>query len=576
MNCQDISLAMDDRDIGALSEAQRHEFDAHLEICPDCAGDWDLHVRLAATQAPPLPANLQSRIERALPVRGRVAGHGGSRRLVVISVVAAFAAAAAMLSLYLMQTRTPADGSAPILVTTSATEPLPEAAPALAAEPVEATSAAPAVVPAAQAPAREAADLPRPSAALPTVRVLSLQNQATGLAFTAVESLFAEFLANLRAYNDIAVLAPNQPEPVGSASAQLQVRVRGYGPQPEGKFTIELTLERQQPDGSYRPEFAMRAPVDIAAACADTPPFDTIELCHSPRHAAGSQARTVRAQLLRAPSQRDPHTRLTDQSLNPAARLTALAELRGKLSDPAILQSAIDLAKTATDPMVREQAWLMLYRLRSPDLVVPITEAMVQDPDANVRLQAMTVAAVDFADDPRLGAAFATIAQSDAKPMLRALAHGGFEAGGYWYRYMADSLKDASRPDAERIEALAYQLSSPLPWDLQGFVKVNNLVPVLRELLPRMVPRSAADNKSLLLLSRLAQIDEPAVTDLVVRSVEELWAKPTPASIPMGILRNMLGRVRDDSRVRAALEKIGAGDPDPNVRQAVADMLKKP
>jgi hypothetical protein len=570
MNCQDISLAMDDRDIGALNEAQRREFDAHLEACPDCARDWDLHVRLAATRTPAMPTNLQSRIEMSWPVRGGAAGRRTSRRLVVIGSVV-LAAAAAMLTAHLMQESAPAAAPA-----TVSAPPIAPAAQLPAPEPVKVVaSAALAATPPAQPPDKEEASPPAQPTPLPaarTVRVLPLQNQATGAATAAVETFFTTFLANLRGNNEIAVIAPDQPEPAGVAAPKLQIRVRGYGPAPEGKFTMEIRNENLQPDGSYRIELVVYPTVDMAAACAGTPPFDTMESCHSPLHVAGALARSVGATLLRSDPalQRDPQARLLDRSLSQGDRLKALTELNDKPNDPAVVLGAADLAKTGSDPKLRAFTWRAMVNVRNPELVAPVVEAMVRDPDADVRLQAMIVA-MGFAEDARVRDGFATIAQSDPRPMVRALGQRYVMGEESWKKYMASSLKDTSRPDTERVEALIFELNRPVPMDLQGFLQDNDALPALRDLLPGLPTNSPAGNQPLLLLSRLAQIDDPAITDLVLKGLEK-----QKSTFALSILRTLFGKHSDDPRVRAALEKIATEDPDPDVRKFVADLLRKP
>ncbi len=335
MNCQDISLAMDDRDIGASGEPERRDFDAHLATCPDCARDWEIHTRLAATPTPPLPADLLSRIRMSSPVPAKVGGRRTSSGLVIIGAVVVLAAAAAMLAVHSM--RTPAPAAAPV-AKLEAPAALP--APLPAPESIESVAiAAPVVARPEQPRATEEESpfvQPRPVVKLRTVRVLPLQNQATGTAFTAVETFFVAFLDDLRANHGLVVIAPDQAEPAATAPAERQLRVRGFGPLPEGKFKAEVSLEDLQSDGSYKLELVASPTGEIAAACADSPPFDTMESCRSPAHMAGAQVRFLLSGLLPPdPSlQRDPQARLLDQSLSTNSRLGALLELGNRRSEP--------------------------------------------------------------------------------------------------------------------------------------------------------------------------------------------------------------------------------------------------
>jgi hypothetical protein len=574
MNCQDISRAMDDRDIGALGEAGRREFDAHLAACADCARDFDVHVRLAATPTPPLPADLERRIRMSLLVPAAGAGgHRASKRLVVIGAVVAFAAAAAMFAVHSVRTPTTVPALAATVVAPVA---LPVPVPVSVPESVETiVTAAPVAALPVQPRAAEAESppaQPMPAEKLRTVRVLPLQNQATGAAFTAVDSFFAAFIDNLRGNHELAVLAPDQAEPATAAPAEVRVRVRGFGPVPEGKFTVEVTFENLQSDGSYKLQMIATPTGDIAPACAGSPPFNGMASCRSPSHLAGGTAPFVLGLLPPDPSlQRDPRARLLDKSLSPGVRLDALYELRDKRNDPEVVRGAIDFATTATEPRLRAEVWRAMLNVRNPELVPPLVEALRRDPDADVRLQAMTTLAVDYAEDPRVSAAFDATAQMDSKPLLRALAQRRITGYETWKQYIVASLKDTSRSDAERVEALLFGLGERLPpLDPQLFLHDSDAIAALTEVLRRMESSSAGGNLPLL-INRLSAIDDPAITDLVLRSLEKRSAFAT-----LSTLRGMLANHRDDSPIRAVLEKISVGDPDPNIRQAAAGMLKGP
>ncbi len=110
------------------------------------------------------------------------------------------------------------------------------------------------------------------------------------------------------------------------------------------------------------------------------------------------------------------------------------------------------------------------------------------------------------------------------------------------------------------------------PLDLQALLKDTDVLPALMDLLPRMETTSSSGvNPSLLLLSRLAVIDDPAITDLVLKNMGNLRSGDR-----FSILRGMLASGRGDPRIRAALERISVEDPDPNLRQYAADLLKTP
>jgi hypothetical protein len=571
MNCQDFSLAMDDRDIGALNEAERREFDAHLSTCTECARDWDLHLRLAATPTPPLPVNLHHSIRASLPAQGRAGGRPNSGRLVIVGSLLALAAAAAVFTVY--GTRTPA----PAVPAAAFAPPPALPVPTLSPERVEAS---PATAPVVTRPVQSTATEKKRPAAQPvsaakqrTVRLLSFQNQATGAAFTAVDAFFTAFLSNLRNSPGVAVIAPDQPQAPGAAPAELQLRVRGYGPVPEGKFSLELQFENLQPDGTYRLEYIFMPTGDIAPACASSLPVDGMQSCRSPSHLAVGMAKTVASRMASNSTPPDPQSQLLDRSLKAENRLGALLKLRelGKHTEPETIGGAIEIVPNIADPKLRAMLWKYMLGARSPLLVPALVEAVKQDPDADVRLQAMTTLAVDYPDDPRMRAALESAAQQDSKPLVRAWARRGLSGEEGWNQYMVSSLKDTSRPAAERAEALAFRLTEPRALDLQAFLNENDAVAALAEVLRTMEAHSPGGNLSLLLNPRVTALDDPAITDLVLNNLEK---RPAPYSL--SILGGMLKSHSDKSRIRAALEKISAGDPDPSVRQAAEKMLKAP
>ena len=100
MNCEDIALLLDDRDIRALDQEQSKRVHAHLHKCAQCAAEWDAHARVLAT---PL-ARMRPELERDVwhVVNESAAATKSARRRYVrptlIGLMLA-GAAAAMLSL---------------------------------------------------------------------------------------------------------------------------------------------------------------------------------------------------------------------------------------------------------------------------------------------------------------------------------------------------------------------------------------------------------------------------------------------------------------------------------------------
>src|SRR5690606_31337062 len=58
VNCHDISQILDDRDIRALTSAEREQVDSHLGTCCDCADEWAAHERMLLAPMSPMPEPL--------------------------------------------------------------------------------------------------------------------------------------------------------------------------------------------------------------------------------------------------------------------------------------------------------------------------------------------------------------------------------------------------------------------------------------------------------------------------------------------------------------------------------------
>jgi hypothetical protein len=444
-----------------------------------------------------------------------------------------------------------------------ALEPGLDAAPAAAA-PVQPISAASQV---STAPAATPANLR-------TVRVMPLQNQGTGASFAAVETFFNAFMDNLRAQKDLVVFAPDS---TGSAAdtAQFRFRVRGYGPVPGGKFGAEVSLEVRNPDGSYQLKMAAMPTGDIAADCASTPPFDTAETCRAPLHTAGAVSRILIAQLVPPDPrlQKDPLEQLLDHSMAIGARYEAFHKLRlqKRLDDPAVVRAVIDLAAALPMAQMRARIWEDMRNVQSPELLPPLVESLRGDLDAQVRQQAAATLGSAFAGDPRARVALEAAVQEDSSPLVRALARRGISGNEGWEEYIATSLNNDSRSDAERVDALVFAIQENPREDIRAFLQGGAGLESLGELMSRMKSTSTSGWSPLtMLMVRLASSADPATTDLLLANMGKLDTN----SKLLSVLRSVPASRHADPRLRAELEKISVEEPDPNLRKFAVTMLE--
>ncbi len=594
MNCQDVSLALDDRDIGALTEAQRREFDAHLASCPDCAHDWDIHRRMVATQAPPMPAALVAQVRVLVAARsGSSSGRRAPHRLLLLGTVLLVGAAAAMLAMRLTGTPTPQaavaapDPDATSALTpvqpTSEALPLPVAGQAEPAEPVASKEALPEVKPF-------------------TVRVMPLKNETTdATSSSAAVTMYAAFVERLRAVPGLTLLDQDDPE------AHPVYRITITGMSSGNQFGGTVGAETLKPDGFPSGAFYFGLGGDMPATCASHLPVSADSSpCQDPEGIATNMVGRLRKMLFPPDPalRRQLQVRLLDKSLDAQQRLQALSELAtyGRanqlaggagavtqvLRDPAVLRGAVDLATNAATPAQRAQAWYTLRGADSAELVQPLLASLRKDPDREVRLAAIGVLDDGFEKDPRARVALETSAQQETDPMLRALAQralGGANGDSAWRQYLLTSLKDTSRSSLERIEALLYQMNLPASEAFRGSMAASgqrqlallldaDSITALVSVLPgaavqsRILGASAAS-----LVNELAQLDHPAITEMLLASVQgdSRWLDPVSAAYALGQLSR-----RDQPRVRAVLEKMRADDPIPQVRQAATESLNRP
>jgi hypothetical protein len=100
MNCQQLTLLLDDTDIGRLSAAERSHVDAHLSSCGQCASEWDAHERMLAASIPAMPRHLALRCRAQLAAAAASAGkRTRARPAVLAGLLLVGAAAAAVFSI---------------------------------------------------------------------------------------------------------------------------------------------------------------------------------------------------------------------------------------------------------------------------------------------------------------------------------------------------------------------------------------------------------------------------------------------------------------------------------------------
>jgi hypothetical protein len=273
---------------------------------------------------------------------------------------------------------------------------------------------------------------------------------------------------------------------------------------------------------------------------------------------------------------------LQDISLAPQQRLEALRRLDSRdlgvregglrpdpsgdsLRDPAVIRAVIDLAAVTPNPQQRAEIWWTMRSMSSPDLVEPLARAAQQDTDSTVRAEAVATLVADYARDPRSRAALELVARTDSHSIVRALANRGLAGEATWNRYILSSLADATLPDAQRLEAILFHVRRSPPSE-QPLVSLldDHAIKELAQVLPRTsVPGTRT------LLNHLASVRHPAITDMLLSSVERRDPRFDRSQVV-----NLLAHRVEEPKVRAALEHIAKVDPDYQSRRIAMQALQ--
>jgi hypothetical protein len=584
MNCKEVSLALDDRDIGALNETERSQFDEHLATCPDCAHDWELHQRLVAGAVPEMPAGMPTQ------VRGMVAARSPGRtgrtpvRLALLGAVLALSAAATMLVM-----RNADQPISPL----AAAQPMPSTMPVGGGAHSNVDGPLPALPTANSSVASTGAvDEPAVRQQAPdyTVRLLPLQNRASDVVTGAAADLFyATLLDELRNAYGIALIHPYSTDVAPHVAVDCEITVRTEGMR-GGKFEASVSYLPKGAGKLCSPGGAVMKAIDIAPNCG----VSELSSCNDPASTAVALTRTL---LMVAGAPVDPLqrprslARLSDLKLDPRVRLKLLQELVGYMEggiraagytkrlelDPIIIRAAIDLGVNSTDAAIRAKTWRAMRAVRVPPaLTNPLIAAAQRDLDDGVRLEAVATLVADFADDTAASQALAAIASNDSRPVIRALAQRNVTGEALWRNFIVASLKDRGMPASERAAALYFQAKETGPGGLKDLFDEEEAVNALAEVVPAVsatIGQSAGDVGIFLLhlgvITRPAIVEQRGITGIFLDGLD--GAEFGLKQLLLGWLAPRIG----DPRVRMALEKIASDDGEqPMLRQRAVEALK--
>jgi hypothetical protein len=330
------------------------------------------------------------------------------------------------------------------------------------------------------------------------------------------------------------------------------------------------------------------ARIDLRGGCKGAP---ATAICADVPGAAAQVVRQLREKLFPPDPAitRQRQSRLLDGALEPAQRFKALEELidpldwtggtaQAALADPVTVRGLLDLAASGGSTL-RARIWRSVRGVAHPDLLAPLQASAINDAD-EPRLEAVATLAADFADDPRARVTLESVAATDARALVRALATRGLSGEESWRAYINTSLHDTSRPAAERVEAFVYQHNLPTheqPRETgQTYPAFSMLdeagIDVLARLLTKASEeRPATEGRMVRVANAIAPTyrSNAAVTDALLH-----YLRHGSSTNTRRIAIESLGHWRrDEQRVRDALQETLRNDPDPGVRDWVRQVM---
>lgn len=465
MNCEDIALFMDDRDVNGLDQAQSKLVHAHLEKCAQCAAEWDAYARVLAAPLDAMRPELRRDVRQAV-VESVAAGRGRGRYLrpMLLGLLVA-GAAAAMFAL------APDLGENASTVARNGGGVVPtqlQAAqgPSTAVAPFEGSVDGPTRGDgvAAAGGGRERLVM------LPTRHETSNQTAIDG-----INATHAAFVRFLRERTDLEVIELLEQEEAGVPVSISFLRVvrwlitlgrsneqdrardvaRHYGASYLVRFASELPIDPRPGDDRW--SFDVRwwlIPGERERRSGGGNGGTLVEPAvgvFNPEASGVHWAQRIYSSMFPERSQALFTAMIADARLSDDERLQALRQAnQGVRTSNEVVAAAIDLARSSPNPQTRSSVWGALGRTAHPAVAQPLVDALLTDGDAGVR----RVAAEGLRNhlrDPSVRAALESAAAGDRSPDVRLQARWMLMSASERRALVDSALRDRSLPPEERI-----------------------------------------------------------------------------------------------------------------------------
>lgn len=589
MKCQEITHLLDHGRPSELPADQRQRIEAHLAGCPDCAGDWALHKRIAAASIPAMPASL-AHWRPAVPSVGLGAAPGRRSRMFLVSGVLIVAVAAAVLSSGYFGTsdtggdpvpgaETPADAA-----NATAAGDADDSREAVVAEP--AAPFGPAIVDERRLlflPAVYQSDAPAVREAVEFVQAGLVRYFQTRRGIDPVIVSEADFAAAYAQVGDLShIREPARPGArIMAAGRRLGsyrvIRLTGRDIGNGAGFNVQVDYRYETADlmfGGATGASGLGAPDpavnDFAAVTADriAQIGERIYVHLFPEAGLPQREATM------------ADTRLSDAERIRALELFLVDGLRPMLANrdgsvefstpsPTGIDIAIELGRTAADPATRERVWDLLAQSRDTFVGQALADAVLYDGEASVRAAAAD-ALLGFRADPVVRAVLESAARDDASTAVRLQARWTLLTGEERPAFVNASLLDTSLSPEQRMAPLIVA-RAPRPTSFYEAPAIEADVPV---------PGGPALNA---IVGIVDASDDPATR---VAGLLELGSAAHPSFLAalqretdVETRRRVVSRLfrfRDDPAVMSLIKQIRAIETDEDIRRSIDLRLSPP
>lgn len=562
MNCQDISLILDDCDVGRLSDVERGAVRVHLDACRDCAADWAAFTRIAARTPPAPPASLAGAVAEALHVRARSEERTrrSGRPLFLAGLLLAGAAAAMLGARYWPEPQTDganvsADASSPDAAGAAelpASDPPPPAtsprelagAPSTGSDSEPTVAEAPSRFRVLVMPARAESDDPSAAAFLERVRQTMLRELNAVTEFDVVDVTAAELEGVVPPLPEESLLSPGGERP----PAIFRAVVQRFG----GSVVVEPVMRRSQAPNTWVVEVCARyalggssgrtcAHADSAGPDDARPGTDAESLALLLMPGIAGQA----LPQLRAAVQNDVSVvastlaLVLDRSRAESERVSVLPRLSSSDFSPEVIAAVVELGTQSESARIRRRVWQILgNELYLPALAQPFSYALLTDPSPEVRLTAAH-ALRDYLDVPDALSALEYAASNDASAEVRVAVQMLMLTTRDEQRNFARArLLDSTLSPADRLALL-----QPQEWVPSGFTDS-----AVRAALTEIVAMADDPAVRLEALQGLPPMRSADVLDVFITSARDSDDRVSRFAL------QLLTRFVDEPGARAALE----------------------